>query len=137
VLSVTLDSSTYVSALNFSDAVLEEFAGVLRDKFRWSGIGAHYRQRHVGGKDRISCCASSMNEDWILDCAAVFRLEDGANGREFQSQGNDPGTEELGSGEHWEMAPPPQLECQGDERMNVAKRAKAGQNNAQCAASAV
>jgi hypothetical protein len=55
VLSATLDSNTYISGLNFggtplqvlnvaragfiwldvSDAVLEEFAGVLRDKFRW------------------------------------------------------------------------------------------------------
>jgi hypothetical protein len=55
VLSATLDSNTYISALNFggtplqvlnvaragfirldvSDAVLAEFAGVLRDKFRW------------------------------------------------------------------------------------------------------
>jgi hypothetical protein len=55
VLSAPLDSNTYISALNFggtplqilnvaragfigldvSDAPLEEFAGVLRDKFRW------------------------------------------------------------------------------------------------------
>jgi hypothetical protein len=55
VLSATLDSNTYISALNFggtplqvlnlarggfirldvSDAILEEFAGVLCDKFRW------------------------------------------------------------------------------------------------------
>jgi predicted nucleic acid-binding protein len=54
VLSATLDSNTYISALNFSgtpllvlnlaragfirldvsDTILEEFAGVLRDKFR-------------------------------------------------------------------------------------------------------
>ena len=56
MVSVTLDSNVYISALNYggpplrllnlaregmirldvSDAILEEFAGVLRDKFRWS-----------------------------------------------------------------------------------------------------
>ena len=46
MLSATLDSNTYISALNFggtplevlnlsSDAILEEFADVLPDKVRW------------------------------------------------------------------------------------------------------
>jgi uncharacterized protein len=67
LISATLDSNVYISALNFggvplsllkmaedglirldvSDAILDEFGEVLRDKFRWSAEEVSEAQRDI------------------------------------------------------------------------------------------
>lgn len=102
MLSVTLDSNTYISALNFggpplqvlnlarvglirldiSDAILAEFAGVLRDKFLWSEediAGAQQEIRsfanHVTPAEALTVVRADPDDDRILECAAAARSD--------------------------------------------------------------
>jgi uncharacterized protein len=102
VLSVTLDSNTYISALNFggtplqvlnlarlglirldvSDAILEEFAGVLRDKFRWREDDITDAQReirsfanHVKPVEELAVVRADPDDDRVLECAAAARSD--------------------------------------------------------------
>ena len=54
----------------------------------------------------------------------------GPTGANSRPEGNDLGTEEFGNREHRKMAAPLQLERQGDQWMDVAQGAEAGENNA-------
>ncbi len=67
MISVTLDSNIYISALEFggigarflgmaragmiridtSDAILDELVGVLRDKFGWDGYRLHFMRKQI------------------------------------------------------------------------------------------
>src|ERR1700721_1905140 len=60
----------------------------------------------------------------------VFRVEDRPNRGKLQTKRNDLGTEEFGNRKNRSVAPVPQLERQGYERMDVAKGAEAGEKNA-------
>jgi uncharacterized protein len=102
VLSATLDSNTYISALNFggtplqvlnvaragfirldvSDAVLAEFAGVLRDKFRWPEDDIADAQQeirsfanHVTPAEGLTVVRADPDDDRILECAAAARSD--------------------------------------------------------------
>jgi len=102
VLSATLDSNTYISALNFggtplevlnlaragfirldvSDAILEEFASVLRDKFRWREDDIADAQQeirlfanHVTPAEALTVVRADPDDDRILECAAAARSD--------------------------------------------------------------
>jgi putative PIN family toxin of toxin-antitoxin system len=102
VVSVTLDSNVSISALNYggpplrllnlaregmirldvSDAILEEFAGVLRDKFRWSDEDIADAQHeimffanHVTPVESLTVVAADADDDRILECAAAARSD--------------------------------------------------------------
>jgi putative PIN family toxin of toxin-antitoxin system len=102
VLSATLDSNTYISALNFggtplqvlnlaragfirldvSDAILEEFAGVLRDKFRWREDDIADAQQeirsfanHVTPPEALTVVRADPDDDRILEGAAAARSD--------------------------------------------------------------
>jgi uncharacterized protein len=102
VLSATLDSNTYISALNFggtplevlnlaragfirldvSDAILEESAGVLRDRFRWREEDIADAQQeirsfanHVTPAEALTVVRADPDDDRILECAAAARSD--------------------------------------------------------------
>jgi putative PIN family toxin of toxin-antitoxin system len=102
VVSVTLDSNLYISALNFggpplevldlarsgiirldaSNAIFDEFAGVLRDKFRWSESDIADAQQEirlfvnqVAPAETLSVVLADPDDDRILECAAAARSD--------------------------------------------------------------
>ena len=102
MLSVALDSNTYISALNFgctplqvlnlaragfirfdvSDAILEEFGGVLRDKFLWreDDIADALQEirsfaNHVTPAEVLTLVRADPDDDRILECAAAARSD--------------------------------------------------------------
>jgi putative PIN family toxin of toxin-antitoxin system len=97
LISVTLDSNVYISALNYggaplqllemaragqirldlSNAILEEVGGVLRDKFHWpeEDIGMAQREiasfaNQVSPQGRVLAVSADPDDDRILECAA-------------------------------------------------------------------
>jgi putative PIN family toxin of toxin-antitoxin system len=96
VLSATLDSNVYVSALQFggagvwllwlaragkirldtSDAILDETTGVLRDKFGWEGYRLHFAKLQLQNvvnrvqPTRTIEVAEDPDDNRILECAA-------------------------------------------------------------------
>jgi len=59
-----------------SEAILEEFTGVLRDKFHWSELRLQQMQRHVRSfttlvepKIKLSVVESDHDDDAIVECA--------------------------------------------------------------------
>jgi uncharacterized protein len=102
LISATLDSNIYISALNFggeplrllkmaedglvrldvSDAILDEFGDVLRDKFRWSTEEVAEAQRdilrfanHVTPVAALSVVRADADDNRIVECAAAARSE--------------------------------------------------------------
>ena len=93
MISVTLDSNIYVSALQFrgarllgmaragiirvdtSDAILDETIGVLRDKFGWDGYRLRFARlellklaNRVEPKQKLTA-ADDPDDDRVLECA--------------------------------------------------------------------
>ena len=60
----------------------------------------------------------------------VFRIEDGADRRELQAQGNDLGPKEIGNRQNRNVAPALQFKSKGYQRMDVAEGTEAGEDNA-------
>jgi putative PIN family toxin of toxin-antitoxin system len=102
VLSVTLDSNLYISALNYggpplqvldlaragiirldvSGAILDEFAGVLRDKFRWPESDIADAQQEIRSfvnqvtpGETLRVVLADPDDDRILECAAAARSD--------------------------------------------------------------
>jgi putative PIN family toxin of toxin-antitoxin system len=102
VLSVTLDSNLYISALNFggpplqvldlaragiirldvSNAILDEFAGVLRDKFGWPASDIADAQQEIRSfanevtpGEALTVVLADPDDDRILECAAAARSD--------------------------------------------------------------
>ena len=96
MVSVTLDSNIYISALNYggvplrllnlardgevrldvSDAILDEVAEVLRDKFRWRDADIEMVKReirsfanHVTPGSELHVVAADDDDNRILECA--------------------------------------------------------------------
>jgi len=96
VLRVTLDTNTYVSALEFggvgarllgmaragmiridvSDAILDELVSVLRDDFAWEAYRLHFAREQlaklgnlVTPKKAIDAVKEDPDDDRILECA--------------------------------------------------------------------
>lgn len=102
MISVTLDSNIYISALNFggeplhllkmaedglirldvSDAILNEFGRVLRDKFGWSAEDVAEAHRdilafsnHVVSAEALRVVSADATDDRIVECAAAARSD--------------------------------------------------------------
>jgi putative PIN family toxin of toxin-antitoxin system len=97
VISATLDTNIYVSALEFrgagsrlfsmaragiiridtSDAILDETISVLRDKFHWEGYRLHFarlellRLTNFVKPERTLAVADDPDDDRILECAVT------------------------------------------------------------------
>ena len=102
MLSVTLDSNIYISALNYagpplrilnmardglirldlSNAILEEVGGVLRDKFHWPEEDIELAQReiasfanHVSPQQTLTVVSADDDDNRIVECAATARSD--------------------------------------------------------------
>jgi uncharacterized protein len=68
--------------LDLSDAILEEFGGVLRDKFGWSSEDITEAQHdirsfanHVTPAETLTMVRADSDDDRILECAAAARSD--------------------------------------------------------------
>ena len=102
MISVTLDSNIHISALNFggeplrllkmaenvlirldvSDAIFEEFGGVLRDKFGWSDGDIAEAQEdirgianHVTPAEALTVVRADATNNRIVECAVAARSD--------------------------------------------------------------
>ena len=101
MISATVDSNTYISALQFAgvgarligmakarqlridttDAILNETIGVLRDKFEWEGYRLHFARleplriaNRVEPKQTLSV-TDDPDDNRILECAVAARSD--------------------------------------------------------------
>jgi putative PIN family toxin of toxin-antitoxin system len=102
VLGVTLDTSIYVSALEFggvgarllgmaragmfridvSDAILDELLTVLRDDFRWDGYRLHFGIEQIANvanrvvpRQRLDIIKEDPDDNRILECAVEAKSD--------------------------------------------------------------